>query len=34
MDWMITIPKTIAWKDYMKEVRDAEEQELVLNYHV
>jgi hypothetical protein len=34
MDWLITIPKTVEWKDWMAEVNHALKNKGVLNYHV
>jgi len=33
-DWVITVPKKIKWEDYMREVKDAEERNLILNFRV
>lgn len=32
MDWVITIPKTVSWKDYEREILDVNDGELVMNY--
>jgi len=33
LDWVITIPKTLSWGNYMKEVRSVADGRSVLNYH-
>jgi hypothetical protein len=32
--WVITVPKTVLWEDYLEEVRDAAEWQEVLNFRV
>lgn len=32
--WVITIPKTVKWEDYQKELEAVEDGNSVLNYHV
>ncbi len=34
MDWIITIPKTIDWQDYLKEIEAVKNNGLVMNYKV
>lgn len=34
MDWLITVPKTIDWDDYCKEMRLVEDDSHVMNYRV
>lgn len=34
MDWVITIPKTIAWKDYQRELATVADRTQVMNYRV
>jgi len=32
LDWVVTVPKTINWNDYLKEINDVEKKNLVINY--
>lgn len=34
MDWLITIPKTTAWKDYRRELATVADRTQVMNYRV
>ena len=34
MDWVVTVPKTILWENYLKELKTVEDGTQVLNYRV
>lgn len=34
MDWVITIPKTVQWSDYQKELQTVSDGDQVMNYRV
>ncbi len=34
MDWLITVPKTTPWKDYLREIRTVADGREVMNYRV
>lgn len=33
-DWVITVPQTVEWNSYLRELKDAAERDLTLNFRV